>query len=166
MMGIGIAAANAWGLLLVILFLGYGLVEIPRKIWYQARTKRALFSPRSSHLFFADPTQPNPLGSAGEPSSNAQVLPVQGRRASRRAPQLPGEAGEDPQGSASLSLSLLSRICAAVFDRLVVNHTYTQQTVKKFEEQTPEGDPWHQYVASIIEKARWPTPLFLFTYFY
>jgi hypothetical protein len=132
MMGIGIAAANAWGLLLVILFLGYGLVEIPRKIWYQARTKSTHFSPRSSHLFlsvalffsllrvlficinkyfyliFGDNIHKlltQPMNSAGEPSSNAQVLPVQGRRASRRAPQLAGEAGEDPQGSA-LSLSL------------------------------------------------------------
>lgn len=42
--------------------------------------------------------------------------------------------------------------------------SYTQQTVKKFEEQTPEGDPWHHYVASIIEKARWPSPLFYYLF--
>ena len=31
-----IAAANAWGLFLLISLLGYGLVEIPRKIWQES----------------------------------------------------------------------------------------------------------------------------------
>lgn len=30
---IGIAAANTWGLFLLVLLLGYGLVEIPRSYW-------------------------------------------------------------------------------------------------------------------------------------
>jgi hypothetical protein len=33
---IAIAAANAWGLFLLICLLGYGLVEIPRKIWQES----------------------------------------------------------------------------------------------------------------------------------
>ncbi|XP_029434693.1 LMBR1 domain-containing protein 2 [Rhinatrema bivittatum] len=34
---IGIAAANTWGLFLLVLLLGYGLVEIPRSYWYGSR---------------------------------------------------------------------------------------------------------------------------------
>lgn len=34
---IAIAAANTWGLFLLVLLLGYGLVEIPRSYWYGAR---------------------------------------------------------------------------------------------------------------------------------
>lgn len=93
MMGIGIAAANAWGLLLVILFLGYGLVEIPRKIWYQASRRQML----KYYQFKAVELHDELLNSQEK----------------------------------------LEKIL---------------KTVKKFEEQTPEGDPWHHYVASIIEK--------------
>lgn len=28
------AAANSWGLFLVIVFMGYGLVSVPRSLWY------------------------------------------------------------------------------------------------------------------------------------
>jgi hypothetical protein len=52
MMGIGIAAANAWGLLLVILFLGYGLVEIPRKIWYKARLSLPIAKRARMHMMY------------------------------------------------------------------------------------------------------------------
>jgi hypothetical protein len=93
MMGIGIAAANAWGLLLVILFLGYGLVEIPRKIWYRA--------------------------------SRHQMLKYYQFKAVELHDELLN------------SQEKLEKIL---------------KTVKKFEEQTPEGDPWHPYVQSIIEK--------------
>nr|XP_033788717.1 G-protein coupled receptor-associated protein LMBRD2 isoform X2 [Geotrypetes seraphini] len=34
---IGIAAANTWGLFLLVLLLGYGLVEIPRSYWYGSK---------------------------------------------------------------------------------------------------------------------------------
>ncbi|XP_071811243.1 G-protein coupled receptor-associated protein LMBRD2-like isoform X2 [Apostichopus japonicus] len=34
---IGITASNTWGLLLLVLLLGYGLVEVPRKYWYQSK---------------------------------------------------------------------------------------------------------------------------------
>jgi hypothetical protein len=34
------AAANCWGLLLVLLFMGHGLVAVPRSIWRAANTKR------------------------------------------------------------------------------------------------------------------------------
>lgn len=34
---IGIAAANTWGLFLLVLLLGYGLVEIPRSHWNGAK---------------------------------------------------------------------------------------------------------------------------------
>uniref|UniRef100_A0A3P8Z121 LMBR1 domain containing 2 n=1 Tax=Esox lucius TaxID=8010 RepID=A0A3P8Z121_ESOLU len=34
---IGIAAANTWGLFLLVLLLGYGLVEIPRSYWNSSR---------------------------------------------------------------------------------------------------------------------------------
>ncbi|XP_033117086.1 G-protein coupled receptor-associated protein LMBRD2B-like [Anneissia japonica] len=33
---IGITASNTWGLLLLVLLLGYGLVEVPRKYWAEA----------------------------------------------------------------------------------------------------------------------------------
>lgn len=33
---IGITAANTWGLFLLVLLLGYGLVEIPRSYWLSA----------------------------------------------------------------------------------------------------------------------------------
>lgn len=36
LMAIAMAAANAYGLFLVICLLGYGLTEIPRKLWRQA----------------------------------------------------------------------------------------------------------------------------------
>jgi hypothetical protein len=34
---IGITAANTWGLFLLVLLLGYGLVEIPRSYWNASR---------------------------------------------------------------------------------------------------------------------------------
>lgn len=34
---IGITAANTWGLFLLVLLLGYGLVEIPRSYWSASR---------------------------------------------------------------------------------------------------------------------------------
>ncbi|KAJ3035270.1 LMBR1 domain-containing protein 2, partial [Rhizophlyctis rosea] len=36
------AAANAWGLLLSTVMLGYGLVEVPRGLWYDANVARCL----------------------------------------------------------------------------------------------------------------------------
>ncbi|KAJ1945259.1 hypothetical protein EC988_005798, partial [Linderina pennispora] len=36
------AAANFWGLALVILFMGFGLVSIPRKLWHRGDMKREL----------------------------------------------------------------------------------------------------------------------------
>ena len=36
------AAANAWGLLLSTVMLGYGLVEVPRGLWYDANVERCL----------------------------------------------------------------------------------------------------------------------------
>ncbi|KAJ3213392.1 LMBR1 domain-containing protein 2 [Dinochytrium kinnereticum] len=36
------AAANAWGLLLCTFMLGYGFVDIPRKLWYHANTRWSL----------------------------------------------------------------------------------------------------------------------------
>ncbi|TPX61256.1 hypothetical protein SpCBS45565_g07299 [Spizellomyces sp. 'palustris'] len=38
----GIAAANAWGLLLSTVMMGYGLVEIPRTLWFDANTQWCL----------------------------------------------------------------------------------------------------------------------------
>ena len=35
--GLGIALSNAWGLLLLILLLGYGLVEVPRRLWINSK---------------------------------------------------------------------------------------------------------------------------------
>eukprot|EP00730_Choanoeca_flexa_P002865 TRINITY_DN11211_c0_g1_i6.p1 TRINITY_DN11211_c0_g1~~TRINITY_DN11211_c0_g1_i6.p1 ORF type:complete len:721 (+),score=166.73 TRINITY_DN11211_c0_g1_i6:90-2252(+) len=37
-----IAAANTWGLLLVVLMLGYGVVDIPRTLWRRASVERTL----------------------------------------------------------------------------------------------------------------------------
>ena len=34
---IGITASNTWGLFLLVLLLGYGLVEVPRHFWAQSR---------------------------------------------------------------------------------------------------------------------------------
>ncbi len=41
-LSVGMAAANAWGLLLLTLMLGYGLVEFPRSLWYSASTRWTL----------------------------------------------------------------------------------------------------------------------------
>lgn len=35
---IGITASNTWGLFLLVLLLGYGLVEVPRTLWYRSKT--------------------------------------------------------------------------------------------------------------------------------
>ena len=35
---IGITASNTWGLFLLVLLLGYGLVEVPRSLWYRSIT--------------------------------------------------------------------------------------------------------------------------------
>ena len=35
---IGITASNTWGLFLLVLLLGYGLVEVPRSLWVKSRT--------------------------------------------------------------------------------------------------------------------------------
>ena len=34
---IGVTASNTWGLFLLVLLLGYGLVEIPRLVWNNAK---------------------------------------------------------------------------------------------------------------------------------
>lgn len=36
------AMANSWGLFLVIVFMGYGLVAVPRRLWFTGNTKRHL----------------------------------------------------------------------------------------------------------------------------
>lgn len=36
------AAANSWGLFLVIVFMGYGLVSVPRNLWYSGNYDRHL----------------------------------------------------------------------------------------------------------------------------
>ncbi|KAI9496861.1 LMBR1-like membrane protein-domain-containing protein [Zychaea mexicana] len=40
--GFVMAMANSWGLFLVIVFLGYGLVAVPRRLWITGNTKRHL----------------------------------------------------------------------------------------------------------------------------
>lgn len=37
------AAANSWGLFLVIVFMGYGLVAVPRNLWYSGNYDRQLY---------------------------------------------------------------------------------------------------------------------------
>ena len=37
-----ITAANTWGLFLLVLLLGYGLVEVPRGVWYAADIDRSM----------------------------------------------------------------------------------------------------------------------------
>ncbi|KAI9025976.1 LMBR1-like membrane protein-domain-containing protein [Phycomyces nitens] len=37
------AMANSWGLLLVIIFMGYGLVSVPRALWFSGSVKRHLY---------------------------------------------------------------------------------------------------------------------------
>lgn len=36
------AMANSWGLFLVIMFMGYGLVAVPRRLWFTGDVKRHL----------------------------------------------------------------------------------------------------------------------------
>ena len=48
------ALSNAWGLLLVVLFLGYGLVEVPRGLWKQADRQAMLRSLESRATHFKD----------------------------------------------------------------------------------------------------------------
>lgn len=40
-------ASNTWGLLILALLLGYGLVEVPRTLWYASRRKYTL-----NHCYF------------------------------------------------------------------------------------------------------------------
>ena len=35
-------AANIWGLVLLITFMGYGMIEFPRTVWHSANTERRL----------------------------------------------------------------------------------------------------------------------------
>lgn len=44
------AMANSWGLLLAIIFMGYGLVSVPRKLWYAANVRKEL-----KHLYVRAP---------------------------------------------------------------------------------------------------------------
>jgi hypothetical protein len=44
------AMANSWGLLLAIIFMGYGLVAVPRKLWFAANAKKEL-----RHLYVRAP---------------------------------------------------------------------------------------------------------------
>ena len=39
---IGVTASNTWGLFLLVLLLGYGLVEIPRLVWNNAKPQYML----------------------------------------------------------------------------------------------------------------------------
>jgi LMBR1-like membrane protein len=48
--GYVMAMANSWGLLLAIIFMGYGLVAIPRKLWYTANVRKQL-----KHLYIRAP---------------------------------------------------------------------------------------------------------------
>jgi hypothetical protein len=38
--GLAIAASNAWGLLILVIMAGYGLVEFPRNLWNQSHLSR------------------------------------------------------------------------------------------------------------------------------
>jgi len=42
LLGFAICLSNTWGLTLYVLLLGYGLVEVPRSIWYEASLSKAL----------------------------------------------------------------------------------------------------------------------------
>lgn len=44
---IGITASNTWGLLLLVILMGYGLVEIPRTVWNSAKLDYKL-----AHAYF------------------------------------------------------------------------------------------------------------------
>ncbi|KAH8554279.1 LMBR1-like membrane protein-domain-containing protein [Umbelopsis sp. PMI_123] len=48
--GYVMAMANSWGLLLAIIFMGYGLVAIPRKLWFAANVRKQL-----KHLYMRAP---------------------------------------------------------------------------------------------------------------
>jgi len=39
---IGVTASNTWGLFLLVLLLGYGLVEVPRYVWNQSKHSYSL----------------------------------------------------------------------------------------------------------------------------
>jgi hypothetical protein len=41
-MGLGLSLSNVFGLTMLICFLGYGMVEFPRYIWYQSNLDRML----------------------------------------------------------------------------------------------------------------------------
>lgn len=44
---IGIAASNTWGLILLVILMGYGLVEVPRTIWHFSNLEYQL-----AHTYF------------------------------------------------------------------------------------------------------------------
>ncbi|XP_065834367.1 G-protein coupled receptor-associated protein LMBRD2-like [Oscarella lobularis] len=45
--GIVVAASNTWGLLILVLLLGYGLVDVPLSVWNSSRVRRTL-----AHMYF------------------------------------------------------------------------------------------------------------------
>eukprot|EP01083_Nonionella_stella_P108594 315984_1 len=47
LVGFCVSLANAWGLTLLVLTMGYGLVEIPRKLWYSGNPEIRL-----NHMYF------------------------------------------------------------------------------------------------------------------
>merc|ERR1719233_389980 len=57
--GLAIGLANLWGLLLSILLLGYGLVEVPRKIW-----RASNMATRMNFLLYKTATAQEQLGDA------------------------------------------------------------------------------------------------------
>lgn len=36
------ALSNSWGLILVVIFMGYGMVDVPRRLWHKGDTAREL----------------------------------------------------------------------------------------------------------------------------
>jgi len=45
---LAVTASNTWGLSLLVLLLGYGLIDVPRSCWHNARLRQRL-----THTYFS-----------------------------------------------------------------------------------------------------------------
>ncbi|KAG1183339.1 hypothetical protein G6F36_008516 [Rhizopus arrhizus] len=78
------AAANSWGLFLVIVFMGYGLVSVPRRLWYSGDFTRHLIQ----HYANAAKLKEECLESEAEFNEVAKKMNTISNRLNREIPQI------------------------------------------------------------------------------
>lgn len=71
-----IAAANSWGLLLIVMLLGYGVVDVPRSLWQRSKPEEELNKLRFRFATRRNPPQP---ASPPRPAALTRAHPPIGR---------------------------------------------------------------------------------------